>query len=846
MFEKTLARIKAERSGEKPQKRKEKKKPKEKPKPKKVTPKKKNDEIKAKIKKEEILEKFKNLKNEQKGEIEEVEQEKETVPPLTVEIDKEVASLEKPKLEIEEVEQEKETEPPLTVETAKEEEILEKKKLEIEEVEQEKETEPPLTVETVKEEEILEKKKLEIEEEEQEKETEPPLTVETATEEEILEKKKLEIEETTEENQLIEKEVLKMTEQQEEIPLMKFEGDATAPILRYDLPSPSFYEGRNFIELNDIPIEKFNEEVVYNTKSYQEVMVKNREEIRSYLSNISRAELEEDFFGLEIEEVEPPDETQIEALKQNIINLENELNVLKAEKKKIWDTFQSLVGLPKIVFQAANWARFTFLTNVITVKSNLLAGMKKRLASTTETFPVKPIIAEDVDTFQARYQLFKYYLEIAMTYKKLAPAFYKTLGNHLKIKFLSVEKLKPKLLFIEKFRLTNFPGDYGAGTTVKTFSLLPREVTEISIKTWRKSEEVIKKASSILDSYTEEKADEFEKSAQAECARGSKIDNTSSYSVKASANAGWGWGSASVSAGTEGSSSSSREESAKNVLNAAAKHAQSSNAQRDVNIDTEHERKTETGLETSIMRTIRNLNVTRTLNFTFRQMNQQYHSILHLVGLRIGFYNGYPGSFRDYSLGDLVYFVNKYMKNPAEFLEEFKTIILNEYANVDDYHGRPQALIEDVSKGPGGRSYLRVKPTIDEEGNPYGQQEYFMRPEKKDKDGKIVQQEDVRWLDGVILRNQTITMKTDGVIVEALMGKVNALDEYSYLYRMEKIRKRKFENERIIAGLSLVKQLVKNDKFNEAVQAYKQTFGVEPGIEVLKNLFSFKLESTKD
>ncbi len=145
--------------------------------------------------------------------------------------------------------------------------------------------------------------------------------------------------------------------------------------------------------------------------------------------------------------------------------------------------------------------------------------------------------------------------------------------------------------------------------------------------------------------------------------------------------------------------------------------------------------------------------------------------------------------------------------------------------------GNPKALIEEVT-GPAG-SYVRVKPPLDKKGNPYGQQVYYMRPEKLDSEGNIIQEADIRYLDGVILGNKLITLKTDGVIVEALMGKVNALDDYSYLYRIEKIRKKKMENERINAGLSLVKQLVETDKFTEAVQAYKQTFGVEPGIDVI-------------
>lgn len=668
---------------------------------------------------------------------------------------------------------------------------------------------------------------------------------ETKVEEElIIEQKKIEINE---------RDMIKMTEEKEEIPLIEFESDATAPILRYDLPSPSSYEGRNYIEINDIPIEKFknDKDIIYKVKGYEEILTKNREEIRSYLSKITRAELEEDFYGLEIElapEIDV-DESQISFLNEQITKLENEITTLLSEKQAIIDGAAGKTGLEYAAYWVAGTIRCTAIDNTVKIKRNQIKGYKNTLASLQPdqavTYPVKPIFPENVDNFQVRYQLFKYYLEVAITYKDLVPAFYKTLGNHLKIKFIKVEDLKPRLLFVETFRLTNFPGDYGAGTTIKTFSLLPRESTEISVKTWKKTEETMKKASSILDSYTEDTADEFEKSAQAECARSAKIDKTSSYNVKASANAGWGWGSASVSAGTEGSTSSSREASAKNVMSAASKHAQSSSAQREVNIDTEHERRVETEVETSMMRSIRNLNVTRTLNFTFRQMNQEYHSILHLVDLRLGFYNGYPGSFREYPLCDIVHFVNKYMNDPTTFLEEFKTIIKNEYMHVKDYRGESLALIEEVNDGLGTRPYLRVKPSLDKDGNPYGQQFYQMRPEKE-KDGKLVQEADVRWVDGIILGTQTITMKTDGVIVEALMGKVNALDDYAYLYRTEKIMRKKMENNRIKEGLLLVKQLVEANKYNEAVLAYKQTFGVEPGIDVLKNLFTFKLESVKD
>ena len=43
--------------------------------------------------------------------------------------------------------------------------------------------------------------------------------------------------------------VANMEEKSKNIHLMKFEGDASAPLLKYDLPSPSSYSGRNYYEL---------------------------------------------------------------------------------------------------------------------------------------------------------------------------------------------------------------------------------------------------------------------------------------------------------------------------------------------------------------------------------------------------------------------------------------------------------------------------------------------------------------------------------------------------------------------------------------------------------------------
>ncbi len=126
---------------------------------------------------------------------------------------------------------------------------------------------------------------------------------------------------------------------------------------------------------------------------------------------------------------------------------------------------------------------------------------------------------------RTKYPLFKTFIKIAQYYDpKRWPIFYNTMGGKLCLRWMDFPKMPPKLFFIETYKLTSFPGDYGPGRIIKTFSLLPGEETEISIKTWKKSTTSTKEASSILDSYTEEKADEFEKNIQQESTQTSKLE----------------------------------------------------------------------------------------------------------------------------------------------------------------------------------------------------------------------------------------------------------------------------------------------------------------------------------
>ena len=175
-----------------------------------------------------------------------------------------------------------------------------------------------------------------------------------------------------------------------------------------------------------------------------------------------------------------------------------------------------------------------------------------------------------------------------------------------------------------------------------------------------------------------------------------------------------------------------------------------------------------------------------------------------------------------------------------EIFQDIKTKILHEYSTVLDYQGSQKPLIEDISNGNGGK-YLRVKPPREVNGSVSGKQEYYMRQAKAD------QPPDIRYLDGVILSNKILTMRTDGIIVESLLGKANALDAYSRDTRKERLRnhalindKLEIENMKIETGIRIIKDLIEKGQFELASTLYREIFGVQEGLDLLEEILGAK------
>jgi len=203
-----------------------------------------------------------------------------------------------------------------------------------------------------------------------------------------------------------------------------------------------------------------------------------------------------------------------------------------------------------------------------------------------------------------------------------------------------------QIALIEQYRLSSYLGNYGAGRTIQTFSLLPGEKTRLTFKTYKKTVTDAKAASSILDSFTEESANELEDTVADETANKSDTKDSKEWHVEAELSVNYGFVNADAKAGYSGGTTAAREQQARNVVNATRKHAVKASSQRDINITQTTDDKTDTGEESSVSRDIQNINVGATLNFVFRQLNQEYYSILHLVDVQLGYFDSAVGVSR--------------------------------------------------------------------------------------------------------------------------------------------------------------------------------------------------------
>ena len=375
---------------------------------------------------------------------------------------------------------------------------------------------------------------------------------------------------------------------------------------------------------------------------------------------------------------------------------------------------------------------------------------------------------------------------------------------------------KPYFVVIEEYRTCSYLGDYGAGRTVRTFSLLPGERTTISVRTYKDRTSTKQFSQNVIDSYSETSASELEKlmgeekgiitgsssSSYGESSSSNWSESSSwgQETVNSTEQDGWGFnGSMSINAGifgfnfgggknhsssettsstsgfsmgqgsgnssTDGySSTGMRQDNVNTIARSMDKHVNISNAYRQVDVNTSTVDSVTEGYEEVTVRELVNYNKSRVLNFVFRQLLQEYITVTYLASIRIGFCNGYPETIRVVNLENLENMLIDLVQ-PAN-IDDVRRTLLRPYCAVLNYQDEVKQFVEERTIDYGDC----LGDTSDVE---------TMWRVKKDLADTFEEGAVKVTVKGVILNVGKQTLKTSSLVADSLLGQGEALDCYN-------------------------------------------------------------------
>jgi hypothetical protein len=396
----------------------------------------------------------------------------------------------------------------------------------------------------------------------------------------------------------------------------------------------------------------------------------------------------------------------------------------------------------------------------------------------------------------------------------------------------------PRIALVETWQMASFLGDYGLGRTLQTFSLLPGERTTITVESWRTDSATREDASSVFDSSDTAAQTRFSSALTLES--GSAFQDQGGWALSVGAKAGFDFGlvQASVETGFSANHQEARQQFSNNTTQASRDHASQVNATRRQTVESTSSTTTATGLTQTTVREITNTNLRRVLNFVFRELNQTYQTVISLRDVRIAFYNGNVGSAEIVPLADLRRLLEKYIDPVHQ--EELARGILALIVECIDHEGTPQTMLE-VGTREGGR-YNWEDATLDDNGeldfpdNPLDRM-YSWRikrapiPQDDGDDSPITPH-----VPGVVTARDSIVLRTDNVVVEALLGQADALDPYATALQASDLQSREADIEAREAQTRRTTDaldLVQTQSEDEKVDAFERILGEEPDIEVV-------------
>jgi len=417
-------------------------------------------------------------------------------------------------------------------------------------------------------------------------------------------------------------------------------------------------------------------------------------------------------------------------------------------------------------------------------------------------------------------------------------------SGKLTIRFLRKPPVaQPRISIIEHHKMCSYLGDYGAGKVIKTFSMYPGEVTQITMRNFKDNKQSYYKdsvvSSNVMSStyYSQDEVDISTKSesildgdskyARTQVQKGIQ-DRTMSRAVDAWSsseeevnNSGEGssealnilgiystssGGGSSATTNTSTTSSGIREH-ATDILNYAIDdQVDESNSYRNMEVnETSANSKNKTyggndltqntntvsegmhqiittGEEATTIRYLRNINLSRTLNLVFRQMLQEFVSVTFLNDASFVYTNGYPETEQVnniLTLDDLLKTVIK-----TEHIAAVRKAVQLHFCNVFDYEGVKHSFIEKIVE-----TYDDCETHDPDETYTYWRKKRNLSQTYNSGSLTIT-------VHGIITSVKHRTLKTDSAIVDALLGQGEALDCYNMNLQVEAVNRTRLENQR--------------------------------------------------
>ena len=469
----------------------------------------------------------------------------------------------------------------------------------------------------------------------------------------------------------------------------------------------------------------------------------------------------------------------------SFVKLEIDQSMFKATEHEVpinnfWDT-QSIKTLDAI--------RVDLDTNISVIpRQHLLpdTGYLKQssvaVLSSTTTVTNKDVVAEEAPMVRAYdATIEKDYMSVRIK-QGYMPVPFRRFSGVLDVRYIAKPIApKPELSIVLHFKICSYLGDYGAGQTIKTFSLLPDERTDISIKHYLRNEIIKKQTQHILDSFSSEAADELQHTVDDERTQTTGSSDTSSSTknfnggISASLDLGiFKIGGNAGAGATNGSSfTSSLQDQIKHLDSSITKHVAKADTLRQIDINIESVNNFTAEEEETIKRSLYNPNKSRVLNFVYRQLLQEFFTITYLDNVTFSYTNGYQEHNKNCNLADLETMLSEILVDSVAVQNEVNKIYTY-LCNIIDYTGTKQSFIELVNEDNGNC----INPSMPHITNSYVRKRHTVDPVT----GDLTELQNTykgKTVNGIILSVKHRITRTSSLITDAVLGQGEALDCYN-------------------------------------------------------------------